>query len=130
MRCITRLFSAGILAFAFFVLGATVTPSISSAEDVWVMSRDGFDHYMNTDTIKKGDRGYQVNVKLVTNGKFHNFRILNFFKENDMYMMMEEFDRTNGQWTVSSDNELGAPLWKAMKPYMKAKGISYPNLDY
>ena len=130
MKFVKRWLSAGVLVLTFFVMGATISPSVSSAEDVWVMSRGGFDHYMNTDTIQKSDGGYLVNVKLVTNGAFHNFRILKFFSVNDSFMQMEEFDRTNGKWIVSSDDELGAPLWKAMKPYMKAKGISYPNLDY
>ena len=127
MRYLSRVL---LLVFTLLSVSFFMSPSISSAEDVWIMSRDGFDHYMITDTIKKGARGYQVNVKIVYNGKYDNFRILSFDSVNDLYMIMEEFTRYDGKWTVSSDDELGEPLWNAMKPYMKAKGISYPDLGY
>lgn len=130
MRLLTRLFFASVLAFSFAVLGATVSPSVSSAEDVWVLSRDGFDNYMQSETIIEGGRGYRVNVKVVHNGEFQGSRTLYFFKKSNMYMVMYESDELGDIGELSSDDELGAPLWEAMKPYMDARGIRYPNLGY
>ena len=123
-------FQTLIMIFSIFAITSIVIPSVSSAEDVWILSRGGYDYYMVTDTIRKGERGYGVNVKLVADARLWNFRVLSFSSVNDLYMVMEEFTKYDGKWTVSSDDELGAPLWEAMKPYMKAKGISYPNLNY
>lgn len=123
MRCIRRLFSAGILVFVFFVLGATLTPSISSAEDVWVYSRDNFEYYLSTETIKNTNKHppYTCTVKKIYNGKYDNFDILGFANENDI-IIGYSFWRSHGTWDcigkVSNDPYFSA-VWQAMKPYLK-----------
>ena len=124
MKEVKRLFLAGFLAFTFAVLGATLSPSTSSAEDVWFYSDGEWAFYLNTNTVK--DRGnkvprYTVNVKKVISGKFQgDFEILGFTSKNGkIYCAI--FSRYNMKWEYESpiDNDpYSTAAWNALRPYI------------
>ena len=124
MKFVKKWFSAGILVFTFFVVGATISPSVSSAEDVWFYSNDeSWSYYLDTDHLRRYDTfpQYTVVVKKVINGKFQgDFEILGFSSENDT-LMCYTYNRMNGRWEyprrVSTDPYTSA-AWRAMQPYL------------
>ena len=102
-------------------------PRISSAQDIWVYSREGYEYYLTTENISVRDSQppFTCNVKVVYNGKYDNFEILGFESQNDI-LVGYSFWRSHGTWefvgTVSKKPYLNA-VWQAMKPYLKQQGV-------
>ena len=131
MRGITRLFLASFLAFTFAILGATLSPSTSSAEDVWFNSNGEFSYYLDTNTIKRNPNShppytynnppmYTCSFKIVHHGKYENFQICGFAKENDK-VIGYSFSRSMGDWSNEGsviNNPFYNALWNAMKKYI------------
>ena len=123
MRWFARCFSAFFLAVTFWAIGTTIEPSVSSAEDVWVYSRGGYEYYLSTKSIKVRNEHptYTCNVKVVYNGQYHDFQVLGFASENDI-IVGYSFGRSDGKWEyhdkVSKDPYFSA-VWNAMKPYLR-----------
>ena len=123
---IKKLLSIGILVLTFF-LSTSISPSVSSAEDVWFYTHHGWESYIVTDTIKNiEDRHpqYTVFVKHVRNGKCEGtFEILGFAYENGT-LISYVFNRYKMSWDweypgrVSEDPYTSA-AWRAMQPYLQ-----------
>ena len=67
MRRITRLFLASFLVVTFAILGATLSPSISSAEDVWVYGNSDYNVYAVTESYSGvwDAANFSINAKIV-----------------------------------------------------------------
>lgn len=124
MKLVKRWLSAGILVFTFFVMGVTISPSVSSAEDIWFYSQSNWSYYLISETIK--DRGnkhpqYTVQVKKVIGGKYMgDFELLGFAYENGT-LISYVFHRYNMRWEYPgrvSEDPYTSAAWRAMQPYL------------
>ena len=116
--------------FVFMVLGATLSPSTSSAEDVWIYSQGEYSYYLQTDTISKRNSRppytynnyppYSCSVKYVYNGKYDNFQIYGFANENNT-IIGYSYSRSHGDWENNgraSDDPFYNALWNALRQYI------------
>ena len=114
MRVLARLFLAIFLAFAFAVLGATVSPGVSSAEDVWAYSSEYGDDYVMTETISKCERGIELNVKRVKDGEVHIDPVI-FTKHNTWCGLTSTGMRDVG---LVSWSKYASAVWNVVKNYL------------
>ena len=122
MKLVKKWLSFGILVFTFLVVGATISPSVSSAEDVWFYSDGSWSFYLCSETIN--DRGneqpkYTVQVKKVFNGTYQgDFEFLGFTSDGSYCYW---YNRMNGRWEGSqrvSASPYTSAAWRAMQPYL------------
>lgn len=116
--------------FVFMVLATTLSPSTSSAEDVWFYSQGELSYYLQTDNISKRSSKppytynnyppYSCCVKYVYNGQYDNFQIYGFANENNT-IIGYSFSRSHGDWTNigrASDDPFYNALWNALRQYI------------
>jgi|GEM_PF-3737355 len=120
------MFRIMLLTLSIFTLSTLISTNISQARnDVWFYGNEGFNYYMDADSIQVSDKEpyYTCTVTWVTadTGEFWNFSPYGFSKRNGAVVGFQ-FIRSHGYWEylgpIGSD-PFYSSLWNAMKPYLK-----------